>query len=153
MKDASTAYTGVVGVINDHSINVNVGLIGGGLTATFPGMGQISSTGQFAETDNIPGSPDVNVMVTQGSLPQGVEVSTPYGLMRGSEPDSVAMYHELVGETLKYRAGHTALQMNPGLDSRTVIKIENELRQSLGMYPRTGSDHGAPVITVNGSSK
>jgi hypothetical protein len=74
-------------------------------------------------------------------------------LMRGSEPDSVAMYHELVGETLKYRAGHTALQMNPGLDSRTVIKIENELRQSLGMYPRTGSDHGAPVITVNGSSK
>ncbi len=153
MKDASTAYKGVVGVINDHSINVNVGLIGGGLTATFPGMGQISSTSQFAETDNIPGSRDVNVMVTQGSLPQGVEVLTPYGVMRGSEPDSVALYHELVGETLKYRAGHTSLQMNPELDSRTVIKIENELRRSAGMYPRTGSDHGAPVITVNGSSK
>ena len=77
---------------------------------------------------------------------------TPYGRMKGSFPDFVAMYHEVAGETLKYRAGHEYLQNNPQLDSRTVIKIENEFRESQGMYPRTGSDHGAQVITVDGGS-
>lgn len=60
------------------------------------------------------------------------------------------MYHELVGETLKYRAGYGNLRRDPTLDSRTVIKIENEIRQFHGMNPRTGADHGMPVITVNG---
>jgi RHS repeat-associated protein len=152
MKDASVAYKGVVGVINDHSVTVNVGLVGGGLTATFPGMGRISSTGQYAETFGAPGDRNVNVMVTPGNSPTGIEESTPYGLIKVPSPDFVAMYHEAVGETLKYRAGHESLQSNPTLDSRTVIKIENEFRQSLGMYPRTGSDHGAQVITVDGGS-
>jgi RHS repeat-associated protein len=152
MKDASVAYKGVVGVINDHSVTVNVGLIGGGLTATFPGLGRVSSVSEFASTLGSPGDRNVSVLVTPGKSPTGVEVSTPYGLIKVPEPDFVALYHEAVGETLKYRAGHESLQANPVLDSRTVIKIENELRQSLGMYPRTGSDHGDQVITVDGGS-
>ena len=115
-------------------------------------MGRISSTGQFAETYGAPGDRNVDVLVTPGNSPRDVEVSTPYGLIKVPEPDFAAMYHEAVGESLKYRAGHENLQSNPQLDSRTVIKIENEFRQSLGMYPRTGSDHGAQVITVDGGS-
>jgi RHS repeat-associated protein len=152
MKDASVAYKGVTGVINDHSVTVNVGLVGGGLTATFPGLGRVSSTSDFASTLGGPADRNVNVLVTPGSYAPGVGVSTPYGLMKGSFPDYVAMYHEAVGETLKYRVGNEYLQNNPLLDSHTVIKIENELRRSLGMYPRTGSDHGGQVITVDGGS-
>jgi RHS repeat-associated protein len=152
MKHASVAYKGVTGVINDHSVNVNLGLVGGGLTATFPDYGRISSTSEWAQTLGSPGQRDVDVIVTQGDVPHCCEVLTPFGTMRGSEPDFVSMYHELVGETLKYRAGHGNLLNDPILDSNTVIKIENELRNSQGMYPRTGSDHGPQVITVNGGS-
>jgi hypothetical protein len=60
------------------------------------------------------------------------------------------MYHEHLGETLKYHAGYGYLHNNPTLDNRTVIKIENEIRQFHGMSPRTGADHGMPVITVQG---
>jgi RHS repeat-associated protein len=151
MKDASVAYKGVVGVINDHSVTVNVGLVGGGLTATFPGLGKISSQSEPGQTLGSPGDRNVNVLVTAGSSPN-VQVSTPYGVIKVPSPDFVTLYHETVGETLKYRAGHASLQANPMLDSSTVIKIENELRESLGMYSRTGSDHGPQVITVDGGS-
>ena len=50
MKEASAAYKGIVGVISDHSVTVNVGLVGGGLTATYPGLGRISSSSEFAST-------------------------------------------------------------------------------------------------------
>jgi hypothetical protein len=60
------------------------------------------------------------------------------------------MWHELVGETLKYRAGNQHLRGNADLDNRTIIKIENEIRAFHGMSPRTGADHGNTVITVHG---
>jgi RHS repeat-associated protein len=149
-KGASVAYKGVAGVIGDHSITVSLGLVGGGLTATFPGIGQVSSISRYDVTLGTPGDRNVSAIITSGDVPGCCKVLTPYGEMMGSEPDFVAMYHEVVGETLEYRAGHADLVADPILNSNTVIKIENELRRSLGMYPRTGSDHGEPVITVRG---
>jgi hypothetical protein len=63
------------------------------------------------------------------------------------------MWHELMGETLKYRAGDYYLQSNPILDSKRVISIENETRSAHGLPPRTGADHGQTVITVEGKAK
>ena len=74
-------------------------------------------------------------------------------MYQGVQPDSVTMWHELIGETLKYRSGHQALLGDPALDSRTVIKIENEIRAFRNMNPRTGTDHGSTVITVDGKAK
>ena len=42
---------------------------------------------------------------------------------------------------------------NPMLDSNTVIKVENEIRAVHGLSLRTGADHGATVITVNGKAQ
>jgi RHS repeat-associated protein len=159
--DASSAYNQVTGLINDHSIVADVGVIGGGLTATFnqgalAGFGSISS---WSQNDSVfapsTGSKYVDVLVTQGNLPGGVQVAccNGKGVYQGVEPDFITMWHELVGETLKYRAGHGDLLHNPDLDNRTVIKIENEMRAVQGMNPRTGADHGQTVITVNGNLK
>ena len=157
-RDASEAYKQVTGLIGDHSIVADVGAIGGGLTATFKegalaGAGAIGSWSQQSSVFGPnPGSNHLNVLVTQGNLPGGVQVwcCNGRGVYQGVEPDFVTMWHELMGETLKYRAGHQNLQRNPDLDSRTVIKIENEIRAVHEMNPRTGTDHGQPVITVNG---
>jgi hypothetical protein len=93
--------------------------------------------------------------VTQGDLPGGTQVWCCNGnaVYQGVQPDFVTMWHELIGETLKYRAGHQNLLHNPDLDSRTIIKIENEIRAVHGMNPRTGADHGQTVITVNGKAQ
>ncbi len=151
-KDASKGYQRLVGLINDHSIVADVGLVGGGFTATFRDLGTVSS---FSRSDAVmlpTAGNHVSVLVTQGDLPGGVQVWCCDGkaVYQGREPDFVSMYHELVGETLKYRAGYGYLRKDPALDSRTVIKIENEIRQFHGMNPRTGADHGQPVITVHG---
>jgi RHS repeat-associated protein len=149
--DASVGYKGITGVISDHSIVANVGLIGGGLSATFSDIGKISS---FSEGSAViapsPGSKQVSVIVTQGDHPGGVQVycCNGRGVYQGRSPDFVTMYHELVGETLKYRAGHESLQNDPVRDSKTVIKIENEIRAFHNMNPRTGVGHGQTVITV-----
>ena len=93
-----------------------------------------------------PGSKHVSVLVTQGDLPGGTQVWCCGGkaVLNGSrQPDFVTMWHELIGETLKYRTGHADLLRDPGLDSRTVIKIENEIRAFHEMSPRTGADHEA----------
>lgn len=153
MKHASVEYKGVVGVIGDHSVNVNYGLVGDGLTATYSDLGKVSSISMLDWTTGTPGDRNVDVIVTNGETPANCcEEMTPFGTIRVPIPDDIAAYHEVVGETLKFRAGHANLLNDPFLDSSTVIKIENELRDSLGMYPRTGSDHGPPVITVNGGS-
>jgi RHS repeat-associated protein len=157
-KDASGAYRQLTGLINDHSIVADVGVIGGGLTATFSqgALAGVGSVRSWSEQDSVfappAGSSHVNVLVTQGDLPGGTQVWCCNGkaVYQGVQPDFVTMWHELVGETLKYRAGHQNLLHNPGLDSRTVIKIENEIRAAQGMNPRTGADHGETVITVNG---
>lgn len=101
-----------------------------------------------------PGSKNVSVIVTQGDYPGGVEVwcCGGKGVYRGRAPDFVNAYHELVGETLKYRAGYEYLRKNPTLDSNTVIKIENDIRDFHQMPHRTGSGHGMPVITVQGGA-
>jgi RHS repeat-associated protein len=152
-RDASSAYKQLTRLINDHSIVADVGVIGGGLTATFKDLGTVSS---FSRSDAVfppaAGSNHVSVLVTQGDLPGGVQVlcCNGKGVYQGVQPDFVSMWHELVGETLKYRAGHADLLRDPILDSRTVIKIENEIRAFHGMNPRTGADHGQTVITVHG---
>jgi len=94
-------------------------------------------------------------LVSQGDIPGGVQVFCCNGraVYQGREPDLVTMYHELIAETLKYRAGHGYLRQNPVLDSKTVIKIENEIRRFHGMIPRTGADHGQTVITVQGKAQ
>lgn len=158
---ASAAYKQLTGLIGDHSIVADVGVIGGGLTATFKegalaGFGPVRSwTMQDSVFAPNPGSNHVNVLVTQGDLPGGVQVwcCNGKGVYQGVAPDFVTMWHELMGETLKYRAGHQNLQGNADLDSRTVIKIENEIRAVHEMNPRTGTDHGATVITVNGKAQ
>jgi hypothetical protein len=152
-KNASVGYKNITGLISDHSIVANVGLIGGssGLTATFPDLGKVSSwSGGSMVMQPPPGSKDVSVVVTQGDHPGGVQVfcCNGHGVYQGVAPDFVNMYHELVGETLKYRVGYESLQNDPARDSRTVIKIENEIRDFHHMNPRTGADHGQPVITV-----
>jgi len=159
-KGASAEYTKLTGLIGDHSIVAEVGLIGGGLSATFsrgmlagaPPVSQFSSLGSEGGFTFQPVGKDVNILVTQGSVPGGVQVwcCNGKGVYQGVEPDWMTMWHELVGETLKYRAGHEYLQHNPDLDSRTVIKIENEDRADHDMNPRTGADHGQTVITVSG---
>jgi RHS repeat-associated protein len=157
-KGASDAYKQLTGLIGDHSIVADVGVIGGGLTATFRegalgGLGPISSWSQYDSVfEPNPGSKHVNVLVTQGDLPGGSQVWCCNGkaVYQGVQPDFVTMWHELIGETLKYRAGHQNLRNNPALDSRTVIKIENEIRAVHGMNPRTGADHGETIITVHG---
>ncbi len=152
-KDASVGYKQVAGLINDHSIVADVGVVGGGLTATFKDLGRVSSFSEHsAVMEPGAGSKHVSVLVTQGDVPGGTQVwcCGGKGVYRGWQPDFVTMYHELVGETLKYRAGYGYLHKDPTLDNRTVIKIENEIRQFHGMSPRTGADHGMPVITVQG---
>ena len=161
-RGASDAYRKLTGLIGDHSIVAEVGVIGGGLTSTFRG-GSLADVGTIKSWDSggsnagvFPddGSNYVNVLVTQGDLPGGTQQccqnGNPY---QGSQPDFLTMWHELVGETLKYRNGFKYLQQNPALDNRTVIKIENEIRQFHGMNPRTGADHGMSVITVRGGSQ
>jgi RHS repeat-associated protein len=152
-KDASVGYKGVTSLIGDHSIVANVGLIGGSsnFTATYSDLGKVSSwSGGAMVLQPPPGSKNVSVVVTQGDLPGGVQVvcCNGNGVYQGVAPDFVNMYHELVGETLKYRAGNESLQNDIARDSRTVIKIENEIREFHQMNPRTGADHGQPVITV-----
>jgi RHS repeat-associated protein len=152
-KDASAGYKQVAGLINDHSIVADVGVVGGGLTATFKDLGRVSSFSEHsAVMEPGAGSKHVSVLVTQGDVPGGTQVwcCGGKGVYQGWQPDFVTMYHELVGETLKYRAGYGYLRKDPTLDNRTVIKIENEIRQFHGMSPRTGADHGMPVITVQG---
>jgi len=154
-KNASIGYKEITELINDHSIIAEVGLIGDGLTATFQeggfaGYGPISSWSRDSSVlAPLPNNNHVNVIVTKGDLPGGVQVWNGKQAVQGREPDYMKMYHELIGETLKYRAGYEHLFNNSTLDNRTIIKIENEMRQSRGMYPRTGADHGI-AITVNG---
>jgi len=157
---ASKQYSQMVGLINDHSIVAEVGLVGGGLTATFQqgGMAQFGKISSWSGGDGVfaaPGTNHVDVLATLGNLPGGTQVCCdasghPY---QGVQPDFISMWHELMGETLKYRAGETYLQNNPALDSRRVIAIENETRQAHGLPPRTGADHGQPTITVDGKAQ
>ncbi len=42
------------------------------------------------------------------------------GSLSGRAADFVTMWHELMGETMKYRAGNQNLLNNPALDNRTV---------------------------------
>jgi hypothetical protein len=152
------AYKDLTGLISDHSIVADVGVIGGGLSATFSqgalaGLGPISSwSRQDSVFEPSAGSRHVNVLVTQGDLAGGTQVwcCGGKGVYQGAQPDFVTMWHELVGETLKYRAGNQHLRGNSDLDNRTIIKIENEIRAFHGMNPRTGADHGSTVITVHG---
>jgi hypothetical protein len=155
-KEASAGYKQVTGLINDHSIVADVGLVGGGLSATFKDIGHVSSYGAGgAVFEPSPGN-HVSVLVNQGDDPRGVQVFCCNGnaVYQGRQPHFVTMYHELIGETLKYRSGYEYLRTNhSGLDSRTVIKIENEIRLFHNMNPRTGADHGATVITVEGKAQ
>jgi hypothetical protein len=156
-KGASKQYTQLVGLIKDPSIVADVGLLGDGLTATFKqgplaGFGSISSWGDYDSVFGAPGRRHVNVLATLGNYPGGVQVcfeedGTPY---KGVAPDYIDMWHELIGETLKYRSGYTYLQKNPALDSQRVIAIENETRRMHGLPPRTRADHGQEIITVYG---
>jgi hypothetical protein len=41
------------------------------------------------------------------------------GVYQGIQPDFVTMWHELMGETLKFRSGYQYLQRNATLDSTT----------------------------------
>ena len=123
-------------------------------TASFRDLpAKVSSYSEHSAVfDPSPGNKHVSVLVSQGDVPGGTEVwcCGGKGVYQGWQPDFVTMYHELVGETLKYRAGYGYLRKDPTLDNRTVIKIENEIRLFHGMSPRTGGDHGMPVITVQG---
>jgi hypothetical protein len=101
--DASKAYSQLTGLINDHSIVADVGLVGGGLTATFSegalaGRGPISSFSvmgaEGGETFE-PVNQHVNVLVNQGNLPRGVDIFCCGGTGKGMEPDFVTMWHEL----------------------------------------------------------
>ena len=155
-KGASAGCKQFAGLINDHSIVADVGVIGGGLTATFKDLGPVSSYSEHsAVMEPDPGSKHVSVLVTQGDVPGGTQVwcAGGKGVCQGRQPDFVTMHHELLGETLKYRLGYGHLRNNPVLDSKTAIKIENEIRQFHGMSPRTGADHGLTVITVQGKAQ
>jgi RHS repeat-associated protein len=148
-KDASTGYKNVAGLIGDHS------LLGGGMSATFTDLGKVSSIGDRNAVFAVPGSKYASVIATEGDHPGGTQQLCCGGntVYQGWSPDFVNMYHELIGETMKYRKGNGNLLGDPGLDSRTVIKIENEIRAYHRMNPRTGSDHGSQVITVDGKAK
>jgi RHS repeat-associated protein len=155
-KSASIGYKRLTGLIKDHSVVADVGLVGGGFTATYEGIGQVSSWGDWAVTFGpLPGSNHAGVLVTQGNLPGGVQVWNGNQAVQGPEPDYVAMWHELVGETRKYRTAFQNLRKDPVLDSKTIIEIENECRAFHGMDPRTGSGHGniTIVITSKGQVK
>jgi hypothetical protein len=155
-ENASTSYKRLAGLINDHSIVADVGLIGGGLTATFTDFGKVSSwSNRDSVIEPAPGNNHVSVIVTQGDYPGGVEVTDGEHIFNDTEPDYISMWHELVGETRKYRTGFEYLRgpKNAIRDSRTVIKIENEARAFQGMNPRTGADHGSTTITVDGKTE
>jgi len=134
----------------DYCFNV-LNVDGQGTPASSANMGWQRHTFEFtgAPTDHL----TFTSLVSQGDVPGGTQLwcCGGKGVYQGWQPDFVTMYHELVGETLKYRAGYGYLRRNPTLDDRTVIKIENEIRQFHGMNPRTGADHGMPVITVKGT--
>lgn len=91
----------------------------------------------------------------QGNFKGGVEVYCCNGkaVYMGVQPDFITMLHELLGETLQYRAGHGNLRNDSALNNRTVIKAENEIRAFHNMNPRTGSGHGVSSITVDGKVK
>jgi len=156
--DTSGAYNQLTGLINDHSLTADVGVIGGGLTASFRDLGKVSSISD-SDLVTVPTNGHTSVVITQGDFPGGSQVWCCNGnsVYQGVQPDFVTMWHELIGETAKYRAGSLPgypspqqLRRDPSLDSRTVIKIENEIRAYHEMAPRTGADHGQTVITVQG---
>jgi RHS repeat-associated protein len=156
-KGSSTQYKQLVNLINDHSIVAEVGLVGGGLSATFQhgAFAEFGSISSYSGQDSVfapnPGSRYVDVLATQGNLPGGTQVCCDGKghAYQGAQPGFITMWHELMGETMKYRAGYEMLLRNRQFDSDAVIAIENYSRAAQGMPPRTGADHG-PVITVNG---
>jgi hypothetical protein len=77
-----------------------------------------------------------------------VEVVGLSGIRQEGSADYVTLWHELVGETLKYRSGHKNLLQDPELDSWTVIGIDNDNREFHGLDPRTGFDHGVVSSTT-----
>jgi RHS repeat-associated protein len=156
-KGASTQYKQLVNLINDHSIVAEVGLIGGGLSATFQhgSMAAFGSISSYSGQDSVfapnPGSKYVDALVTQGNLPGGTQVccNSDGHAYQGVQPEFMTMWHELMGETMKYRAGYEMLLATKPFDSDVVIATENYSRAAHGMPQRTGADHGRGII-VNG---
>lgn len=65
-------------------------------------------------------------------------------------PDYIIAGHELFGETFQYLRGNSRYQENRNhANDRTIIKIDNELRDFFPLPHRDGRDHGlGPVTTV-----
>lgn len=94
----------------------------------------------------------VEVIVAEGGVPNGVKGLTKSGKdVQIAFPDYLVTAHELFGETLKYTPGNQGLQGDDpdtrARDSRAVIGIENEIRDSLGVPRRSGKDHNGTFET------
>ncbi len=141
MSKASTAYKELAGRIGSSTV-FNYGVVGGGLTATFAGSGQVSSWSKGGSVGQGAGG-QVNVMIDKS-----VDIKTTVFDANGGEVLAgqlvfLTAIHELLGETLKYTEGHSDLLSDKAKDNVAVIGIENAVRQSLTppMPLRTGSDH------------
>ncbi len=144
---ASAGYKYLTNLINDHSVQANYGLVGGGLSATMSDGTRVSSYGQGGVTFGCQGC-QIDVIVQHGNYAPGVKAFTASGRETTVEqPDFITTAHELFGETYKYTAGHHNLQMDPVRDGKTAIDIENQIRAFHGLPLRTGSDHGN-IVTV-----
>lgn len=96
------------------------------------------------------GGGNVQVIVAEGGVPNGVKGLTASGKdVQIAFPDYLVTAHEMFGETLKYTRGNERLQgQDDGTkaeDSRRVIGIENEIRDSQGLPRRSGKDHEGTV--------
>ena len=156
-EKSSPAYRYLSGLINDHSISINYGFLSPGHPAT-DFNGREASVESMRLDDYFGGGVTaskgngiVDVFVQKHSSPLSVKGLTRSGRdIAIMQTDNIIVAHELFGETFQYRSGNQYLLTNETMRNQTIIKIENEIRQFLGLPLRSGKDHGlGPATTVN----
>lgn len=153
---ASAGYKYLTQRIGDSSVKIDYTFLGKGQSVvasdgvTYTQKGLASDAGGVTIGGGNGNS--VEVIVAEGGAPNGVKGLTKSGKdVQIAFPDSLVTAHELFGETLKYTPGNQGLQGQDAntraRDSRAVIGIENEIRDSLGVPRRSGKDHDGTFET------
>jgi RHS repeat-associated protein len=155
MNKASAGYKYLTQRIGDSSVKIDYTLLGKGQSVvasdgeTYSQKGLANGAGGVTIGD---ASGNIQVIVAEGGVPNGVKGLTKSGNdVQIAFPDYLVTAHELFGETLKYTPGNQGLQAQDAntraSDSRAVIGIENEIRDSLGVPRRSGKDHDGTFET------
>jgi RHS repeat-associated protein len=153
MDKASPGYKYLASRINDHDIKIGYTLLGKDQSVVGQDGQTYTQKGLAGDAGGVTiglGGGNVQVIVAEGGVPNGVKGLTASGKdVQIAFPDYLVTAHEMLGETLKYTRGNEQLQGQDDAtraeDSKKVIGIENEIRDSQGLPRRSGKDHGGTV--------